>query len=160
MTQPVSPDPQQWQINFRVDGRVICSTVEPRLSLADHLREDLGVTAVRVGCEQGVCGSCTVMLDGVSARACCTLAVQVDGAEVETVVGLADELEAVRAAFTRNFAIQCGFCASGVLVTAAEFLRTHPTATESEIRAMLSGTICRCTGYEGMVQALLELASG
>lgn len=146
------------RVNLRVDGVEESIVVEARTSLADGLRDQLGVTAIRVGCEQGVCGSCTVMVDGMSQRSCLTLAVQVEGAEVTTVAGLADTIDDLRAAFSRNFAVQCGFCASGALVTAAEWLTTDPDPDEDDVRRMLSGTICRCTGYDGMVRAILETA--
>ena len=148
-------------VTVRVDGTDERVAVEARTSLADALRNQLGVNGVRVGCEQGVCGSCTVLVDGVSQRSCLTLAVQADGAEVTTIAGLADAIDDLRAAFSRHFAVQCGFCASGALVTAAEWLSSdpRPPVDEAAVREMLSGTICRCTGYDGMVRAILEVAS-
>lgn len=149
-------------VELVVDGEVERVSVEGRTSLADALRDELAVTAVRVGCEQGVCGSCTVVVDGVAQRSCLTLAVQADGATVETLSGLADGIEDLRAAFARHFAVQCGFCASGVLVTAATWLTSMPDVTEVDegaVRAMLSGNVCRCSGYDGMVRAVMDVAA-
>ena len=145
--------------NIVVDGRIEQMTVETRTSLADALRDELGVTSVRLGCEQGVCGSCSVVVDGVAQRSCLTLAVQADGTQVETLAGLAEGIEDLRSAFSRHFAVQCGFCASGVLVTAAVWLTTASAVDEDAVRSMLSGNVCRCSGYEGMVRAVLEVAA-
>lgn len=145
-------------VDLVVDGRSERLRAEPRTSLADALRDQLGVTGVRVGCEQGVCGSCTVVIDGVSQRSCLALAVQADGAEVTTVAGLTDAVDDLRAALSRHFALQCGFCASGLVVTAAEWLADDPRPDEVAVRQMLSGNICRCSGYDGMVRAIVEVA--
>lgn len=152
--EPQQPVP----VEIVVDGRSERLSLETRTSLADALRDELAVTSVRLGCEQGVCGSCAVVVDGVAQRSCLTLAVQVDGASVETLSGVADRIEDLRAAFARNFAVQCGFCASGVLVTAALWLDAAPLVDEAAIRTMLSGNVCRCSGYEGMVRAVRETA--
>ena len=145
-------------VELSVDGTPVAIAVESRVSLADALRDELGMTSVRVGCEQGVCGTCTVLLDGRSQRSCLTLAVQADGAEITTVAGLAATLDDLRSALSRHFAVQCGFCAAGLLVTAAEWLATDPNPDEAAVRSMLSGNVCRCSGYNGMVHAILEVA--
>jgi 2-furoyl-CoA dehydrogenase 2Fe-2S iron sulfur subunit len=146
------------EVELTVDGRSERLRVEPRLSLADALRDQLGVTGVRVGCEQGVCGTCTVVIDDVSQRSCLVLAIQAEGSHVTTVAGLSDAVDDLRAALTRHFALQCGFCASGLMVTAAEWLAGEPDPDEAAVRRMLSGNICRCSGYEGMVRAIVEVA--
>ena len=143
-------------IRVTVNGTPFEREVEPRRLLADFLREDLDLTGTHVGCEHGVCGACTVLLDGDSARSCLTLAVQADGAEVETVEGLGtmDALHPLQRAFREHHALQCGFCTPGMLMTALDFLRKHPSPNEEEIRDGLSGNLCRCTGYEHIVRAV------
>ena len=143
-----------------VNGTAFERDVEPRRLLADFLREDLGLTGTHVGCEHGVCGACTVLLDGDSARSCLTLAVQADGAAVETVEGLGtvDSLHPLQHAFREHHALQCGFCTPGMLMTALDLLRKHPSPTEEEIREGLSGNLCRCTGYEHIVRAVRAAA--
>lgn len=133
--------------------------VEPRLSLVDFLRGHLGLTGTHVGCEHGVCGACTVLLDGDSIRACLTLAVQCDGAEVQTVEGLGsmDRLSELQGAFQAEHALQCGFCTPGMLMTVTDLLRKYPLSSEEEIREGLAGNICRCTGYEHIVRAVSKL---
>ena len=136
--------------------------VEPRLLLSDFLRQDLGLTGTHVGCEHGVCGACTILLDGEPVRSCLMLAVQADGAEVTTVEGLspgADELHPLQSAFREAHGLQCGFCTPGILMTMVAFLRDHPTPDEAEIRDALGGHLCRCTGYQNIVDAV-KLASG
>ncbi len=136
--------------------------VEPRLLLSDFLRQDLGLTGTHVGCEHGVCGACTILLDGEPVRSCLLLAVQADGAEVTTVEGLApgaDELHPLQSAFREAHGLQCGFCTPGILMTMVAFLRDHPTPDEAEIRDALGGHLCRCTGYQNIVDAV-KLASG
>ena len=130
--------------------------VEPRLLLSDFLRHTLGLTGTHVGCEHGVCGACTVLVDGSSARSCLMLAVQTDGAVVETVesLGTVDRLNPLQAAFREHHALQCGFCTPGMLITATDLMRKYPLATDAEIRAGLSGNLCRCTGYEHIVKAV------
>ena len=148
-------------IRVTVNGTAFERAVEPRRLLADFLREDLGLTGTHVGCEHGVCGACTVLLDGDSARSCLTLAVQADGAQVETVEGLGtvDELHPLQRAFREHHALQCGFCTPGMLMTALDFLRKHPSPTEEAIRDGLSGNLCRCTGYEHIVRAVRAAAT-
>ncbi len=136
--------------------------VEPRLLLSDFLRQDLGLTGTHVGCEHGVCGACTILLDGEPVRSCLMLAVQADGAAVTTVEGLApgaDELHPLQSAFREAHGLQCGFCTPGILMTMVAFLRDHPTPDEAEIRDALGGHLCRCTGYQNIVDAV-KLASG
>jgi carbon-monoxide dehydrogenase small subunit len=135
--------------------------VEPRLSLADFLREKLGLTGTNVGCEQGACGACTVLVDGRPMRSCIRLAVQHDGACVTTVEGLAPPdggLSVLQRAFWERHAQQCGFCTPGMLTTASALLRATPRPTEAEVRTYLQGNICRCTGYENIVRAVLMAA--
>jgi aerobic-type carbon monoxide dehydrogenase small subunit (CoxS/CutS family) len=147
------------RIDVTVNGRTYNEHVEPRLLLSDFLRHTLGLTGTHVGCEHGVCGACTVRVDGRSVRSCLSLAVQVDGAEVQTVEGLAadGELTALQQAFHECGALQCGFCTPGMLMAAADLLeRGKPT--RDEIVDMLSGQICRCTGYEPIVEAIARAA--
>jgi carbon-monoxide dehydrogenase small subunit len=142
-----------------INGRPVTDDVPARLSLADYLRERRGLTGTHVGCEQGVCGACTVLVDGRSMRACLMLAVQADGGDVRTVEGLAEPgrpWHPLQAAFDRNDALQCGFCTPGFLMAGAELLE-RPRLTEPDVRAALSGNLCRCTGYEGIVRSVLEV---
>jgi 2-furoyl-CoA dehydrogenase 2Fe-2S iron sulfur subunit len=142
-------------ITLNVNGRVVAEEVEPRHLLSDFLRHRLGLTGTHVGCEHGVCGACTVRLDGVSVRACCVLAVQVDGSEVETVESLAGDalLSPLQEAFKRHHALQCGFCTPGILIAADDLLSRGDPSRE-EIVDMLSGHLCRCTGYAPIVAAI------
>src|SRR3546814_58264 len=143
-----------------VNGTEITREVPVRLTLADFLRHELALTGTHLGCEHGVCGSCTVLVDGRSARSCLMLAVQADGADIETVEGLANpdgELHPIQEAFTRHHALQCGFCTPGFLMTVKEYLAEGPTGGEVEIRERLSGNLCRCTGYQNIVAAVNEL---
>ena len=144
-----------------VNGARHQRSVEPRLLLSDFLRQDLGLTGTHVGCEHGVCGACTVLLDGEAVRACLLLAVQADGHEVTTVEGLgtSSQLHPLQAAFHEAHGLQCGFCTPGILMTLVPFLREHPTPTEGEIREALAGNLCRCTGYQNIVEAV-KLAAG
>jgi len=146
-------------IQLIVNGERIEREVAVRALLADFLRDELGLTATRLGCEHGVCGSCTVMLDGVSVRSCLLLAVQADGCELRTVEGLADgeRMHPLQQAFWDHHALQCGFCTSGLLMTALDIVARTPAATEAEIRAALSGNLCRCTGYANVVDAVLSV---
>jgi aerobic-type carbon monoxide dehydrogenase small subunit (CoxS/CutS family) len=142
-----------------VNGRRRRESVEPRLLLSDFLRHTLGLTGTHVGCEHGVCGACTVLLDGVAVRSCLLLAVQADGHELQTVEGLAanGELTPLQAAFRERHALQCGFCTPGMLMTAVDLLsRGRPT--RDEVTDALTGQICRCTGYEPIVEAILQAA--
>ncbi|MCL6640308.1 MAG: (2Fe-2S)-binding protein, partial [Candidatus Rokubacteria bacterium] len=137
-------------VRLRVNGRAHEATVEPRRSLADFLREDLGLTGTHVGCEHGVCGACTVLLDGEPVRACLLFAVQCEGAEVTTVEGLAEgeRLHPLQQAFWEHHGLQCGFCTPGILLAAKVFLEENPAPTDAEIREALAGHLCRCTGYQ------------
>jgi len=135
--------------------------VEVRLTLADFLRQELGLTGTHLGCEHGVCGACTVLCDGRSVRACLMLAVQTHAHEITTVESLApgpDRLHPLQEAFSANHGLQCGFCTPGILMTLVEFLRDHPSPTEDEVRVALSGNLCRCTGYQGIVASALDAA--
>jgi carbon-monoxide dehydrogenase small subunit len=148
-------------ISVRVNGVRHEAEVEDRLTLADFLRHQLELTGTHVGCEHGVCGACTILLDGHSARSCLTLAVQADGREVTTIEGLASAsgaLHPLQEAFRDLHGLQCGFCTPGVLTTLLEFLRERPDPSEEEVRIALSGNLCRCTGYQAMVDATLEAA--
>ena len=147
-------------VELTVNGRLVRESVEPRLLLVDFLRHRLGLTGTHVGCEHGVCGACTVRLDGAAVRSCLVLAVQADGTTVETVESLAgdDELSPLQAAFHRNHALQCGFCTPGILMAATELLeRGQPT--REQIVDLLSGHLCRCTGYAPIVAAIEEAAA-
>jgi aerobic-type carbon monoxide dehydrogenase small subunit (CoxS/CutS family) len=143
-------------ITVTVNGATQRHTVEDRLLLSDFLRLTLGLTGTHVGCEHGVCGACTVLLDGVSVRSCLTLAVQADGAAVETVesLGTTGALGPLQHLFREYHALQCGFCTPGFLMTCVDLLRTRPLASEVEIRDALGGNLCRCTGYQNIVRAL------
>jgi aerobic carbon-monoxide dehydrogenase small subunit len=149
-------------IKFRVNGREHEASVEPRLTLADYLRHELDLTGTHLGCEHGVCGACTVLVDGASARACLMLAVQADGYEVLTIEGLArgdGALHPLQQAFRDHHGLQCGFCTPGMLMTLAELLVENSSPSEPEIRDAISGNICRCTGYQGIVAATLDAAA-
>lgn len=148
------------RVALTVNGRRRAGYAEPRTLLSDFLRHELKLYGTHVGCEHGVCGACTVRIDGRAVRSCLRLAVQADGADVRTVEGLAEDgaLTPLQEAFRRNHALQCGFCTAGILMSASQFLETDPRPTEEEVRDMLSGHICRCTGYHGMVRAILEVA--
>jgi len=150
------------EIRTTVNGVVHAETVEPRLLLADFLRHTLGLTGTHVGCEHGVCGACTIRLDGAAVRSCLLLAVQTDGAEIETVEGLAGraELTPLQQAFHEHGALQCGFCTPGILMGATDLLAHEPHVTRSEVEELLAGHLCRCTGYEPIVQAILQVAEG
>ena len=147
-------------VTVRVDGRPRTGLAEPRLLLADFLRHELGLTGVHVGCEQGGCGACTIRLDGRLTLSCLVLAVQVDGAAIETAEGLArdGELHPLQRAFQAKHGLQCGFCTPGMLLTAQTLLETAPEPTDAEIREHLSGNVCRCTGYAGIVASVREAA--
>jgi aerobic-type carbon monoxide dehydrogenase small subunit (CoxS/CutS family) len=147
-------------VDVTVNGRTYKEDVEPRLLLSDFLRHTLGLTGTHVGCEHGVCGACTIRLDGAAVRSCLLLAVQADGYTIETVEGLAanGELHPLQEAFRRHHALQCGFCTSGILMAAADLLEREGTPTRDELVDMLSGHLCRCTGYEPIVDAIAEVA--
>ena len=149
------------RVSVTLNGRSRSGHCEPRMLLSDFLRSELGATGVHVGCEHGVCGACTVRIDGIAQRSCLCLAVAVDGRAVETVEGLAGTdgaLSDLQAAMRRHHALQCGFCTPGILMSAAEFLERTPRPNETQVREMLSGHLCRCTGYTGIVRAILEVA--
>jgi len=143
-------------IRVTINGVVYERAVEPRLLLADFLRDTLGLTGTHVGCEHGVCGACTVLMDGDSVRACLIFAVQADGCAIETVenLGTIGKLNPLQASFQEHHALQCGFCTPGMLMTATDLLRKYPLATDDDIREGLSGNLCRCTGYEHIVRAI------
>jgi len=143
-------------ITVTVNGVRHTAAVEPRLLLADFLRENLDLTGTHVGCEHGICGACTVLIDGDSARSCLTFAVQADGCEVRTVesLGEPDALSPLQQAFRDHHALQCGFCTPGMLMTITDLLQKYPLASDDEIRQGLSGNICRCTGYHNIVRAV------
>ncbi len=147
-------------IELTVNGEARRATVDVRTSLADFLREDLGLTGTHLGCEHGVCGACTVLVDGVAARSCLMLAVQARGADVVTVEGLAkgDDLHPVQEAFWESHAFQCGFCTPGFVMSTVALLRENPEADEAEVRETLSGNICRCSGYQSIVEGVLIAA--
>ena len=150
------PDPAPIEVRLRVNGRDYVESVAPRLLLSDFLRHRLGLTGTHVGCEHGVCGACTVLLDGEAVRACLLLAVQVAGADVTTVEGLAgpDDLHPVQQAFHEMHALQCGFCTPGFLLSVVAVLRDVPAPSDAEIRHGLAGNLCRCTGYQNIVRAV------
>jgi aerobic-type carbon monoxide dehydrogenase small subunit (CoxS/CutS family) len=144
-------------VSVSVNGRAYQRSVEPRLLLSDFIRHELGLTGTHVGCEHGVCGACTVLLDGETVRSCLLFAVQADGSEITTVEGLApgpDRLHPIQEAFWDAHGLQCGFCTPGILITTVALLRANPTPTDEEIRAGLSGNLCRCTGYQNIVKAV------
>ncbi len=152
-------DPMR-EISLNVNGERVDARVEARKSLVDFLRDDVGLTGSHVGCEQGVCGACTVRLDGEIVRGCLTLAVQADGAEVWTIEGVSDsgEIAALQQAFLERNALQCGFCTPAMLLTAARLLEENPSPSRDEIREYLSGNYCRCTGYQAIVDAVQAAA--
>lgn len=149
------------EVVLRVNGRTERHRVEPRLLLADFLRHTLHLTGTHVGCEHGVCGACTIMVDGHAIRSCLMFAVQVDGSEIVTVEGLAPEgqLSPLQKAFHKHHALQCGFCTSGMLITAQALIAGEQNLTAERIRNVLSGNLCRCTGYVPIVEAVLEAAA-
>lgn len=147
-------------IQLNVNGTAHSATVETRFSLADVLRENLNLTGTHLGCEHGVCGACTVLVDGEAIRSCLMLGVQADGKEIVTIEGLAngDELHPVQEAFWQSHGLQCGYCTPGFLTTLVAFLKENPDPSEKEIREAISGNICRCTGYQNIVNAALMAA--
>ena len=148
------------QVAMTVNGRPVSARLAPRVSLADFLRETLRLTGTHLGCEHGVCGACSVIVDGAAVRACLMFAVQAQGASITTVEGLAPEgeLNDLQRAFREHHALQCGFCTPGLLTTAHAFLQENPDPTPDEVRAAVSGNLCRCTGYLGIVEAILATA--
>lgn len=153
---------QRHAVDFKLNGRPISVEVEPRMLLTDALRHVIGATGTHVGCEHGVCGACTVLIDGAPARACLTLAVQAEGCDVRTVEGLApasDRLSVLQAAFRRHHALQCGFCTAGILMSLDAYLASTPDPSEQELREVVGGHVCRCTGYAPIIAAALEAAA-
>jgi aerobic-type carbon monoxide dehydrogenase small subunit (CoxS/CutS family) len=152
--------PQQLAIHLTVNGQPFEGTVSPRMLLSDFLREAVGLTGVRVCCEQGICGACTILVDGQTARACLLLAVQAEGSDILTVEGLAGHgtLHPIQQAFWDHHGLQCGYCTPGMLITAYELLTRNPGPSESEIREAIAGNICRCTGYVHIVTAIQAAA--
>jgi aerobic-type carbon monoxide dehydrogenase small subunit (CoxS/CutS family) len=148
-------------VTFTLNGELREAKVEPRIHLGDFLRQSLGLTGTHLGCEHGVCGACTVIVNGAPVRSCLMLAVQIDGAVVETVesLGKPGALSPLQQAFATNHGLQCGFCTPGMLMTLEAYLRNTPAPTEQDVRIAISGNICRCTGYDGIVQAALDTAS-
>lgn len=151
---------ERYRVTLTLNGRERSAYAEPRTQLCDFLRHSLGATGTHVGCEHGVCGACTVMVDGRATRSCLMLAVQVEGRRVETIESLAKEgeLHDLQHAFREHHALQCGFCTAGILMSCHEFLGRVTDPSEAEVRDMLSGHLCRCTGYTGIVQAVLAVA--
>jgi carbon-monoxide dehydrogenase small subunit len=148
-------------ITVTVNGQKYQESVEPRLLLSDFLRDTLGLTGTHVGCEHGVCGACTVLINGDSARSCLTLAVRTDGADIVTVEGLGtqDQLNALQNQFREQHGLQCGFCTPGMLMTGMDLLKKYPLASDDQIREGLSGNLCRCTGYQNIVAAIRTAAA-
>jgi aerobic carbon-monoxide dehydrogenase small subunit len=148
-------------VKLNVNGQIREATIEPRVTLADFLREKCGLTGTHLGCEHGVCGACTVLVNGAAVRSCLMFAVQADGAEVTTIEGIGPPgggLSAVQSAFRDCHGLQCGFCTPGFIVSLTAFLRERPNPTEEEIRESLSGNLCRCTGYQGIIEAVRQAA--
>ena len=149
------------QTKFNVNGKTHAVDVEPRLTLVDCLRYTLGLTGTHVGCEHGVCGACTVRIEGKAVRSCLTLAVQADGRRVDTVEGLADErgtLSVLQAAFRRHHALQCGYCTAGILMSLTHYLEINPQADREQLREVIGGHLCRCTGYTPILDAAVDAA--
>ena len=148
------------RIRLRINGVAVADTVEDRVSLGDYLRHQRGLTGTHVGCEQGACGACTVLVDGASAHACLMLAAQADGRDVHTVESLTrnGELHPLQRAFREPHGLQCGFCTPGILMTLLELLQETPDPDETDVRQALSGNLCRCTGYQNIVAAALDAA--
>jgi 2-furoyl-CoA dehydrogenase 2Fe-2S iron sulfur subunit len=152
---------EQHRVRFTLNGQAVEGMAESRMLLTDFIRHEIGATGTHVGCEHGICGACTIRVNGLAVRACLMLAVQADGQIIDTVEGLAapdGKLSVLQEAFHRNFALQCGYCTPGFLMTLSEYLEKNPNPTEAEIRIALSGNICRCTGYAEIVNAALEAA--
>jgi len=147
-------------VSVTINGHVYTADCEPRLTLADFIRHTCGLTGTHLGCEHGVCGACTIIVDGRTARACLMLAVQVDGSTISTVEGLAsgNELNPLQEAFWDKHGLQCGFCTSGMLLCATELLKDNPDPSAEEVREGISGNLCRCTGYDSIVSSVLDAA--
>jgi len=157
---PESP-PVETVVRMRVNGRAAEASIEPRVTLADFLRDECGLTGTHLGCEHGVCGACTVLVDGAAVRSCLLFAVQVREADVTTIEGITGPdgaLNHVQEAFREEHGLQCGFCTPGFVVSVTAFLRDHENPTDQEIKEMLSGNLCRCTGYQGIINAVRRAA--
>ena len=156
------PQTERATVRVNLNGRAVSGTAEPRMLLSDFLRQVLGATGTHVGCEHGVCGACTVIIDGIASRSCLTLAVQADGRAIETVESLAPggALNALQAAFRNRHALQCGYCTPGILMSFTEYLRREPKPTREQVVDVLSGHLCRCTGYQDIVEAVMDAAHG
>jgi aerobic carbon-monoxide dehydrogenase small subunit len=148
------------KVELTINGRNIVAEVEPRMHLADFLREHLRLTATHLGCEHGVCGACTVLINGEPARACIALTVALEGADIRTLEGLADDerMAVLKNSFHEQHGLQCGFCTPGMLISAWDLLRRKPNLSEREIRVEMSGNLCRCTGYQGIVRSIKHAA--
>ncbi|RCL77349.1 MAG: (2Fe-2S)-binding protein [SAR116 cluster bacterium] len=149
------------EVQMQVNGKVVSGKVESRTHLGDFLRQSAGLTGTHLGCEHGVCGACTIIVDGDAVRSCLMLAVQADNCEVTTIEGIAEAdgtLHPLQEAFRNNHALQCGFCTAGMITSLHAFLSENPNRSETEIREAISGNICRCTGYQGIVSAAMEAA--
>ncbi|MFM9882283.1 MAG: (2Fe-2S)-binding protein [Burkholderiales bacterium] len=157
---PVLKAQQRHEVTLTLNGRPAAGFAESRTLLSDFIRHELGATGTHVGCEHGVCGACTVRVDGKAVRSCLTLAVQVEGCRVDTVEGLAThgKLTILQDAFKRHHAVQCGYCTAGILMSLAHYLETNPAATEMQLREVIGGHLCRCTGYTQIVAAAVDAA--
>ncbi len=152
---------ERHRVRFTLNGEPVEGFAEPRMLLTDFIRHEIGATGTHVGCEHGICGACTIRVDGKAVRGCLMLAAQAEGKRIETIEGLAAKdgsLSTLQLAFHRNFALQCGYCTPGFLMTLADYLEQHADPTEADIRMALSGNLCRCTGYAEIVDAALEAA--
>jgi carbon-monoxide dehydrogenase small subunit len=160
-TTEQAPSDAPRAITLSVNGRAMTALAEPRMLLSDFLRHELELTGTHVGCEQGVCGACTVRMDGDIVRSCIVFAIQAEGAELETIEGVAPrgELDAVQRAFREHHGLQCGFCTPGMVLAARTLLEQNPDPSEQEVREYLAGNVCRCTGYVGIVDAVLAAAA-
>ncbi|NMI01624.1 (2Fe-2S)-binding protein [Pseudonocardia acidicola] len=161
MTEPAADTPQKHRITLTVNGRAHTAEVEPRRLLVDFLREDLDLPGTHIGCEHGVCGTCTVLLDGASIRSCITFAVQADGAEISTVEGLAQgaQLHPLQDEFWAKQGLQCGYCTPGMLMRAREIIAANPDPTRAQVRAEIASNLCRCTGYQFITEAIVDAAA-
>ncbi|MCC6778892.1 MAG: (2Fe-2S)-binding protein [Hyphomicrobiales bacterium] len=159
---PILKQKTPHQISFVLDGKNVSGVAEPRMLMSDFLRQVLAQTAVHVGCEHGVCGACTIRVDGRAVRSCLMFAVQAHGKRIDTAAGLAQEngeLNQLQKAFRRHHALQCGYCTPGILMSLTDYMERNPEATEEELKDVLGGHICRCTGYVGMMNAIREVIS-
>lgn len=152
---------ERHQVKITLNSEVVEGIAEPRLLLTDFLRHEIGATGTHVGCEHGICGACTILVNGKAVRSCLMLAIQADGSEIDTIEGLADKdgnFNALQQAFHENFALQCGYCTPGFLMTLSEYLKSNPDPSIEEIKIALSGNICRCTGYHEIINAAFDAA--